>query len=130
MTDPMNCGMCDRRCAWSCVAGACDDPVDVVAGWDHTCALLISGRIACWGDNSGGQLGDGTFDDRTRPVMVLDLRDIVEVAAGFQHTCARRVSGTVLCWGAAIDGTGSMDTHPAPRSEVAGLTDAVQIAAG
>jgi alpha-tubulin suppressor-like RCC1 family protein len=29
------------------------------AGGDETCALLASGRLACWGDDSAGQLGRG-----------------------------------------------------------------------
>ena len=38
----------------------------------YTCAVL-SGGIKCWGDNSGGQLGDGTTTTRFRPVSVLGI---------------------------------------------------------
>ena len=34
------------------------------------CAALGSGGIVCWGDNSSGQLGDGTLTDRSTPVSV------------------------------------------------------------
>jgi len=34
------------------------------------CATLRTGGIVCWGDNSSGQLGDGTLTDRRTPVSV------------------------------------------------------------
>ena len=65
----------------------------------HTCARLEDGGVACWGQNSSGQLGDGTFQDRLTPVRVLGVTDAVEVAAGTEHSCARHADGTVSCWG-------------------------------
>ncbi len=47
--------------------------VDIVAGTRHACALLIDGSIRCWGLNAHGQLGDGTFVDRSTPVAVIGL---------------------------------------------------------
>jgi alpha-tubulin suppressor-like RCC1 family protein len=46
----------------------------IAAGYYHTCALMDfveAGRIACWGGNWSGQLGDGTTADRTTPVNVV-----------------------------------------------------------
>ncbi|MGC9079806.1 MAG: RCC1 domain-containing protein [Nanopusillaceae archaeon] len=48
--------------------------VAIAAGWDHTCAVLSDGTVKCWGDNEGGQLGDGTNITRYTPVTVVDLR--------------------------------------------------------
>jgi len=71
----------------------------LTAGADHTCALLVSGDVACWGDNDRGQLGDGTTTARSQPVLVQGLRDAAAIDAGDGHTCAIRETGHVVCWG-------------------------------
>jgi alpha-tubulin suppressor-like RCC1 family protein len=83
-----------------------DGVADIDTGSDHSCAVLASGSVVCWGENADGQLGDdrrGT--DSGRPRTVLDesgaamLSGAIEVVAGRAHTCARDVSGVVRCWG-------------------------------
>ena len=81
-----------------------EDAVGVSAGEDHTCAVLASGAVRCWGDNDRGQLGNGGGADRSSPVTVSNLNDAVAVAAGDNHTCAVRENGTVVCWGANDSG--------------------------
>ncbi|MCP3136580.1 RCC1 domain-containing protein [Pyxidicoccus xibeiensis] len=55
------------------VAGLADEAVDVAAGMTSTCAVLRDGRVACWGGNASGQLGDGSQTDRASPVTVEGL---------------------------------------------------------
>ena len=43
----------------------------VSIGGSHACAVLASGRVRCWGDNTFGQLGDGTQTRRLVPWMVI-----------------------------------------------------------
>lgn len=73
---------------------------DVAAGVMHTCAVLASGEVECWGWNDYGQLGDGTLTSRPSPVRVRGLVGAVAVAAHLRNTCALLRDGTVACWGA------------------------------
>jgi hypothetical protein len=68
-------------------------------GFRHACARTSDGRVACWGINDRGQLGDGTRIDRTTPVVVPGLTDIEGVAASDEHSCAWDTAGAVWCWG-------------------------------
>lgn len=75
------------------------------AGRDHTCALLDDATLACWGDNRKGQLGDGSWSDRSEPVRVAaasgwgSLGSVAQFNTGQQHTCAALADGTAWCWG-------------------------------
>jgi alpha-tubulin suppressor-like RCC1 family protein len=46
------------------------DWIAVSAGQSHTCAIKIDGSLWCWGDNSKGQLGDGSTIGRTKPILI------------------------------------------------------------
>ncbi len=73
----------------------------IAAGWYHTCALTTAGGGRCWGDNSRGQLGDGTNNGALSPTPVTGYINfgIEEISGGGFHTCAI-AGGGVTCWGA------------------------------
>ena len=52
----------------------------------HTLALKSDGTVFGWGLNGSGQLGDGTFTDRSVPVQVSGLSEVVLVVAGSAHS--------------------------------------------
>jgi len=68
------------------------------AGQAHTCAITLDGEVLCWGDNSRGQLGDGTTTERHVPTPVVGLSSGgISIAAGNRHTCAITEDGAALC---------------------------------
>lgn len=66
---------------------------------NHQCVVFSDDRLACWGNNASGQLGDGTFTTRDVPVVV-SPRSIAEVVLGQSHSCAVTRGGALWCWGA------------------------------
>jgi len=80
----------------------------VSAGDNHACAVLDNGDISCWGDNSSGQVGNGsTATEILAPTAAISLpgsSPAVGVTAGGDHTCALLDNGDVACWGNDDDG--------------------------
>ncbi|KJR42069.1 regulator of chromosome condensation, RCC1 [Candidatus Magnetoovum chiemensis] len=76
-------------------------PAGSYLGFIH---LSRDGSVWCWGENSNGQLGDGTTEDRSLPIQVIGISDISAIAAGEDHTVALKENGTVFTWGENIYG--------------------------
>jgi cysteine-rich repeat protein len=107
-----------QRCSANgdCVSGVClgetcvPDWTRLVTGGDHTCALLDSGSVRCWGRGDDGQPGYGTTNDvgdNETPASKGDVNvggAVRQIAAGGGHTCAVLDSGSVRCWGAGSFG--------------------------
>lgn len=123
---------CDE--AGTCLAKSCDENwlindaqkdrctplvAKVVTGPNHACAILKSGEVYCWGQNSQHQLGvmpsticydisSSTYRPNycsPTPVRVNNLPDkIIDLALGGGYTCALTSGGVVYCWGRADDG--------------------------
>jgi alpha-tubulin suppressor-like RCC1 family protein len=106
--------------------------IQVAAGSQHSCALLSSGHVSCWGDNESGQLGDGTTGESDLPADVQGVTNATQVAAGGDDSCALMSNSHVNCWGANYDGQLGNGTIKSSNTavEVQGVTTATQVAAG
>ncbi|ACL01786.1 RCC1 repeat domain protein [Desulfatibacillum aliphaticivorans] len=104
----------------------------VAAGDGHTLALKADGRVWAWGGNEHGQLGDGSREDRTLPVMIPGLTEITAIAAGHGRSVALEKNGTVWFWGYLPDA--HMEKSIAKTFEspvrVEGLDHVIAIASG
>jgi hypothetical protein len=93
----------------------------IAAGAYHTCALLKTGAVHCWGSNQAGETGSESSAPVFSPRVVEGLDGVVALGAGAgsQHTCAVKGSGEVLCWGSDSDGqlgSGAREQDPARYS--------------
>lgn len=84
----------------------------------HTCAVLSSGSLHCWGYNGYGQTGQAvTYAQPSAANGRVDIGAVTEVATGGHHTCARTAAdGAARCWGANWYGQlgyGNTATQPA-----------------
>jgi alpha-tubulin suppressor-like RCC1 family protein len=83
------------------VSSACATVADTEP--EHTCAVMDSGELRCWGSNQHGALGEGDSGERTSPATTL-AAGVRQVACGSRHTCAVMDDGSVRCWGSSVDG--------------------------
>jgi alpha-tubulin suppressor-like RCC1 family protein len=109
------------------VSGLSSGVSKIATGETHACAVLIDGTVKCWGNNSNGQLGDGTTTSSLVPVTVSGIASgATKISLGFRHSCAL-VSGGVKCWGANGSGQLGNGTTVASSTPVdaTGLTSGV-----
>ena len=92
---------------------------------DVTCGLSINGAAYCWGQNEGGQLGDGTVTRRLTPTPVVGGLTFASLAVGNEHVCGVTTSGSAYCWGSTPNGAfgdGTVGTHLTPTPTAPGMT--------
>ena len=108
--------------------------IQLDAGQQHTCALLNTGAVRCWGTGSSGALGtDSTANIGKSGTEIQDIADaavgktVVQVSAGRASTCVLTAEHRGRCWGyngygqLGRDNTTNVGNDASPG--MAGLTD-------
>ena len=82
----------------------------IAVGSGHTCAVLSTGDVRCWGHSGAGQLGRGNTllvgDDET-PAEASNAEigtTVTQIGAGSHHACGVSTDGGVHCWGGNFSG--------------------------
>ncbi|MGK3998518.1 hypothetical protein [Sorangium sp. So ce1024] len=145
---PEHCGACDNRCATVCVEGGdggafCNDPVEISAGFAHTCALRRDGSVWCWGRNGYGETGTQPTNNTGVPAQVPLPGKAIHVAAGGgfsragadtapAHSCAVMEDTSILCWGSGGQGQlGNGTFSPwSPPTQVVSMINVAQLSLG
>jgi alpha-tubulin suppressor-like RCC1 family protein len=94
----------------------------ISADGETACALASTGAAYCWGDNSDGQLGDGSLTTTPVPVAVstsgaLNGKTLTQITVGSDHACALDSTGAAYCWGDNAEGglgDGTMTSSSVP----------------
>lgn len=91
----------------------------VAAGSEHSVVLREDGTVWVWGDNSSGQLGDGTATSQDEALRVTGLPIITAIATGGYHNLALSNTGVVWSWGGNQfgqlgDGSQELSMQPKP----------------
>jgi len=106
--------------------------MSLASGSAHTCAVLTTGGVQCWGNNNLGALGNSDPANSTFPKTVAGITTALSISAGFEHTCVVLASGTVQCWGRGDEGqlgNGSTASSSSPVT-VSGITTATWVGLG
>jgi O-glycosyl hydrolase len=106
----------------------------IAAGPSHTCLVVTSGSVDCWGSNSQGALGDGSltgpekcvlggyeYPCSLRAILASAVPHATQVAIGDPQSCAVLLSSGVDCWS---------EPNNATPSPVSGVAEATQVAVG
>lgn len=131
-TGPETCaGVACSRIAVS-ASGSPSEVTAVAAGTNHSLALQSGGTVLAWGENSAGELGNGTTTSSSSPVKLSSLSKVSAVSAGNEFSLAQLKDGTVKAWGYNAYGQLGNGTTMSSSTQVkvSSLSEVVAIATG
>ena len=116
----------------------------ISVGSSSACALMADGTVQCWGSNTQGELGTGSFSGpqvcdthncSTVPVPVTGLSNVTMISVGglADVVCAVKSDGTVWCWGSNLYsqlGNGSTATEVDAPVQIGGISTATAVSVG
>jgi alpha-tubulin suppressor-like RCC1 family protein len=121
---------------------ACSSPILVVgpnnasvslavSGQFHSGFLTTAGALYTFGQNTFGQMGDGTLISKSSPVLVIGSHNFKSFSMGDAHTIAIDQSGAAWAWGWNNNGqlgNGNTATQSSPVLVLGGVSWATVVA--
>ena len=96
----------------------------IALGRYHSCALLASGQVQCWGENGESELGGADAGPEGKvPQLVPGVFNVVELKSSGYTTCGRTSAGAVVCWGRSNMGQLGRDAGVGVDSDGPGFVD-------
>ena len=108
-------------------------PGAIATGAGHTCVLYSDQTIRCTGQNSQGQVGNGTYTNVFEPALASGTVNPVTLHTGLEHTCTLVGDGRMQCWGTNYTGQlgdGTIGGFAMTPQFVHGMTNAVKAFTG
>jgi alpha-tubulin suppressor-like RCC1 family protein len=112
------------------VSGLSSGVIAIASGNYHTCAVLNTGAVRCWGADGRGAVGNGGGGNSPGTITGLSA-SAIGITGGDRHTCALLSTGGVQCWG--WNDLGQIGITPGDNSNpqtVSGISSAVALSAG
>lgn len=113
-----------------------DKIVLISLGYYQSAALTLSGRLFTWGNNSAGQLGDGTTNSKATPTEITNGFNlasgdkIISISLGGEHSVALTSSGSLFTWGSDSYGQLGDDTTNTYKSSPTEITHQFSLGSG
>ncbi|WP_284638631.1 RCC1 domain-containing protein [Paenibacillus silviterrae] len=92
------------------------DAVEIAAGNGFSLALNDMGYLYAWGTNFAGQLGDGSYNDKSTLSNSISLPKVKKIAAGNSHAMALTRDNELYVWGS--NGLGQLGTKEVEKYSV------------
>ena len=108
-------------------------PMSIASLAGHTCVLYSDQSVRCTGQNSQGQVGNGTTSPAFEPALAAGAVNTVGLQNGAEHTCTLVGDGRMQCWGTNYTGQlgdGTMGGFAVSPQFVSGITNAIKAVAG
>lgn len=87
-----------------------EDVIEVQQSISHTVILKRDGAVWAWGQNSIGELGNGTWEAAAEPAQISNLNHIIQISTSYHFNLALKDDGSVWFWG--FTATRDEDNHP------------------
>ena len=111
------CGSDIRIIQGGGTAGARIQEKTIKIGSVNSCIVMENNELKCWGNNSTGQLGNGSNANLSTPTTIDVNLSVENMVLGIEHTCTITRDGTPMCWGDNSGGKlgdGSMNSSLSP----------------